>query len=135
MQKERLWFGVGAIVMPILLLLLILTPGVHRDRVGPVKGRVSIHGRPMMGGFIVFVPDDAKANSAIGQIDDTGHYVIRSRWDEMDAPGGTHFRICLFPKLRPSSIADGFPRRLIDPATSRLEVRLDSGSAEVNIAL
>lgn len=164
MHKERLWFGTALVVAPLLIFLLTIAPRSEANRNGPVEGHVSIQGRPMDGGFILFIPDDLKLNAAVGWVDEKGYYAVSPNWHRKGARDETRFRICLIPKPRHRSggglsapnrgdhhgateqaddgdpkviekVAGGIPRRLSDPRTSPLEVRLDSRPAKVDIAL
>lgn len=164
MQKDRFWFGLVLVGAPALFCLLLTLPRIESRRGRPLEGQVNIHGRPMAGGFIVFVPDDPKANMAIGSLDKKGHYEIEARWLEEDAKSRTHFRICLIPKPQPddrdgeivreparlgdgrgeaedvrsttiAKVAAGVPRRLTDPRTSDLEVQLVPEATRVDITL
>ena len=150
MRSDRFWFGTGLVLAPIFLTLLSLTPQIELTHSGPLEGRVSIHGRPMTGGFILFVPDDSTIHPIVGMLDQQGHYKIRPSLSQRKA-SDTRFRICLIPKPGQASEADqgegdheaatvahvdaGFPMRLSDPRTSHLEVRLDTRRARVDIAL
>lgn len=159
MEKERFWFGAMMVAVPVVCLLLLLTPSMEGTRSAPVEGHVSIHGRPMSGGYIFFVPEGSiLADSAVGWIDENGHYMIGPRWLRNGAQDETRFRICLIPRPRPASregskgpdragAAEASARagygaivtpevgRLSDPKTSHLEVRLDGRPAHVDIAL
>ena len=164
MRKERFWFGTALAVLPVLMLLTLFVPSMKSSRGGPLEGHVKVQGRPLAGGFILFVPDDPKANTAIGLIDEAGHYQIESRWLRGDAEAQSHFRICLIPnqgddrrshglvnepaRLRDGEahdesdrpvpimkVAAGLPRRLTDPRTSKLEVLIGPGPTRVDITL
>jgi hypothetical protein len=164
MKNERFWFGVALCVLPLVIILSALGPPSDDGRSGWVEGHVSIHGHPMAGGYIVFVPDDLRLRSAVGWLDDQGHYVIGPGWRRKGEKVESRFRICLIPKSRRSSwgvshgpdwagasgggtnpagpdasaamnVASGGLQRLSDPRTSDLEVRLDSGPAQIDIAL
>jgi hypothetical protein len=164
MQRERFWFGMALVIAPVLLLLLTITPGIEEDQSGPVEGHVSFHGRPLAGGTIMFIPKDSSRISwAMGGIDESGHYEIGSDWHRELLKGKAGYRICVMPDYRTTSgrisqgpdraqtggtqsgtkaagypnmsVASGFPQQLTDPQTTRLEVRLDSGPAQVDIAL
>jgi len=164
MQKDRFWFGTFLVAAPALLCLMLVMPRIETRRGGPLEGQVKIHGRPMAGGFIVFVPDDPKANAAVGAIDEKGHYEIESRWLRENAKSQAHFRICLIPKpgrddrnvgieREPARLGDAggatehdglttiatvaskWPRRLSDPKTSHLEVEIGPEPTRVDITL
>ena len=165
MHKERLWVGTALVVAPLLIFLLTIAPRSEASRNGPIDGHVSIQGRPMVGGFILFIPDDRKLNAVVGWVDEKGDYAVSPNWHRKGARDETRVRICLIPKRRPQSggglsapdrgddhgataeadddgepmviekVAGGIPRRLSDPRTSPLEVRLDSRPAKVDIAL
>jgi hypothetical protein len=164
MQRDRFWFGTAMVIVPVLLLLLAITPSIEENQSGPVEDRVSFHGRPLAGGTIIFIPKDTRHGSeAIGCIDESGHYEIGSDWNREALKGKADFRICVMPDYRKAtgmdsqgpvrtgtdgtrsgtseagypnmSVASGFPRQLTDPQTTRLEVRLDSGPAQVDINL
>jgi hypothetical protein len=163
MQRERFWFATAMAAAPVVLLLLTMTPRIEMLGGGAIEGHVSVQGRPMAGGFILFVPEDSNADSAVGWIDEQGHFAMGPRWHRQGGSGETRFRICLIPQPRHGSreaaqgpdwagaieawaevdrgakavtgLASGFPERLSDPKTSNLEVRLDSGPAQVDIAL
>jgi hypothetical protein len=158
MQRDRLWFGTALIAGPLVLLLLMMVPSVEGDQCGQLEGHVSIHGRPLEGGIITLVPEDARnPNWAAGFIDETGHFVLSSGWYHGALKDRMGFRICITPvDLRSTgyvprgagdsayragasgsgvNVVADFPRQLSDPRTTRLEVRLDSEPAHVDIAL
>ena len=164
MKRARFWFGAVALGAPVLLVVLSLTPGLRLTHSGPVEGWVSFHGRPLAWGSILFVPDDAKLTQwAHAWTDENGHYVIDSDWCRDGAHGKTHYRICVIPDSHasrrqaarrqggagfrsawcgsgnvafpPPSAATGFPQRLCDPKTTRLEVQLGSEPSRVDVAL
>jgi hypothetical protein len=164
MHRDRFWFGMAMTIAPVLLLLLMITPSIEENASGPIEGHVSFHGRPLAWGTIIFVPKDARnVGWAVGSIDESGHYQIGSEWHREVLRGKSGFRICVMPDYREitggisqgpdrartggtrsgtkaagyanMSVASGFPRQLTDPQTTRLEVRLDSGPAQVDIAL
>jgi hypothetical protein len=162
MERERFWFGTALVVVPVALLLLMITPRQDVPR-GHVEGHVSVHGRPMTGGYIVFWPQDWETDLAISSIDDHGHYQADLSWPRTEAGGTTRFRVCVVPRTvrrasRPGAnevfradvpqarrnggrgtlvtgVAADFPRRLSDPRTSSLEVHLNTGPAWVDITL
>jgi len=163
MERERFWFGTAMAAVPVLFVLLTMTPRVEVLDSGPIEGHVSIHGRPMAGGFILFVPEDSNGDWGAGLIDEQGHFTMGPGWHRREGKGETRFRICLIPRPREESgeaargpdwaeaaatwaeigpgtkavtnVAAGFLERLSDPRTSNLKVRLDSGPAQVDIAL
>src|SRR5262249_39071236 len=126
----------------------------------PIEGHVSINGRPLTSGYIVFIPDDIKKHWASGSIDKTGHYVVRPRWDRRQVKDEDGFRICLFPDSAQSAARAtpnpargdaesdhrdsgssppnedaGVPRQLSDPNTTQLKVHLGAESTRVDIEL
>lgn len=164
MQKERFWFGTSLVVIPALFFLMLIMPPMKAPRGGPLEGDVKIHGRPLAGGYILFVPDDSKAATAIGLIDGQGHYQIESRSLEEGAEVPTHFRIRLIANQddddvnheivsepapirdaqshaeanRPrtvTKVAAGLPRWLTDPRTSALQVQIGPEPTRVDITL
>jgi hypothetical protein len=164
MHRDRFWFGMAMVIVPVLLLLLMFTPSVEENESGPVEGHVSFHGRPLAGGTILFIPKDSPCVGWVtGGIDESGHYEIGSEWHRELLKGRAGYRICVMPDYHKTSgrisqgpdrartggtrsgtkaagypnmsVASGFPRQLTDPQTTRLEVRLDSGPAQVDIAL
>jgi len=163
MQKERFWFGMALVVLPIMGLLLAASPRVAVSVTRPIKGHVSIHGRPLADGYIVFVPEDTRQFWAVGRIDKTGHYVVRPTWDPQKSRGEDSFRICLFPVAphppegaRPdpdrgetldassnrgdaafirTSVEVGVPPQLSDPSTTQLKVHRGPPPTKVDIEL
>ena len=164
MKRARFWFGAITLVVPLLLVVLLLTPKVRLTQSGPVEGWVSVHGRPLACGSILFVPEDATETQwAYAWTDENGHYVIGSDWCRDGVPGKTRYRICVIPHSHASrrqaalwrggagfrsawygsgdvalpapSVASGFPQRLNDPKTTRLEVHLGSEPSRVDVAL
>ncbi len=160
MKRERLWFGTAMIVVPVLLLLLALSPGIELTRSGPVEGHVSFHGRPLSGGSILFVPEEeGQGDWALARIDENGHYVIGSIWARKASSSKTRYRICLMPNSHhgasktwhgavlaawsgpgavafpPPDASSGFPAQFYDPKTTRLQVRLGSEPARIDVAL
>ncbi len=98
MKKSRFWFGVGLVVVPVLLVSLLFAPSFRLTPRGPVEGFVSFHGRPLAGGSILFVPEDPRHNEwAHAWIDETGHYRIESGWNRGQSSDGKPFRICVIP--------------------------------------
>lgn len=151
MERERFWCGTTMIVVPLICLLLPFAPQIEFIQSGTIEGHVSFQGRPLTGGFILFVPEDETCDSAAGYLDEEGHYLIGTRWIRK-ASTETRFRICLLPAPGPgpgdalrspdragerSGQAAASPelRRLRDPRTSNLKVRLDASPAHVDISL
>jgi hypothetical protein len=98
MKKARFWFGTAMLVVPVVLSVLLFTPGLRLTRSGPVEGSVSFHGRPLAGGSILFVPEDSPQTEwAHAWLDESGHYVIGSGWLREGNRGKTRFRICVIP--------------------------------------
>lgn len=163
MRRERFWFGTALVAVPLVLLLLAVAPGDELAQGAPVEGHVSIHGHPMAGGYIIFVPEDWKTSSVVGVIDETGHYRVQPYWYGLDVRGDRRFRICLFPGRRPSpdgetivsesarkarrganameggqsfaSVLKSLPQQVSHPRFSPLEVWLNSGPAHIDITL
>jgi hypothetical protein len=164
MHKARFWFGTAMAVVPVLSLLLAMALSVEVKQSGPIEGHVSFHGRPLPGASVLFIPEDTPRLSwGLGCADENGHYVLGSEWHREIMKGKLRFRICVMPDYRdPSlkaapgsssagirqaqsgattagigtmSVASGLPRPWSDPKTTQLEVQLDSGPAQVDIAL
>ncbi len=148
MRRDRFWFGTGLVVVPLVLILLAIVPCFEVKESGPVEGHVSVHGRPLAGGYILFYPEGPQpVQWMITSIDENGHFTTGCWWHREDMKGMSGFRICLRPNPRQTSpapdgartptmnVASGLPRRLSNPATTNLEVQLDSGPAHLDIAL
>jgi hypothetical protein len=163
MERERFWVGTAMAAVPVVFVLLTMAPRVEVLRSGPIEGHVSIQGRPLAGGYILFVPEDSNSDWGAGLIDEQGHFTMGPGWRRKVEKGETSFRICLLPKPREGSgeaargpdwaeaattwaeigpgtkavtnVAAGFLQRLSDPSTTNLKVRLDSGPAQIDIAL
>ena len=159
MHKERFWVGVAVCVVPLALALTALGSSGANGRNNPVEGHVSIRGRPLTGGYIVFVPDDQNLGEASGRIDQNGHYAIRSSWwrggreafpdlhhpptpsgtGQGPSPGSDWDRLVASgaDARRPGAknVALASLRRLSDPGTSNLAVHLDAEPAHIDIAL
>src|SRR5262249_48829135 len=103
MQRERFWFGTAMAAVPVVFVLLIMTPRVEVLEAGPIEGHVSIQGRPMAGGFILFVPEDSDGDWGVGSIDEQGHFTMGPSWHREERKGETRFRICLIPRPRKGS--------------------------------
>jgi hypothetical protein len=163
MTRDRFWFGTALVVGPLIVLLMVFGPGSQARRGGPIEGRVSVRGRPLAGGYIMFVPVDNSVNTAVGVIDAKGHYAIPTKYRPEQASHPTHYRICVIPKAggafwRVSDVANApgtvetrssvgsvkdprgtvgapLPVGFADPLTTQLEVHLDSSPAQVDVAL
>ena len=168
MKRDRFWFGAVVLGVPVVLGILLFTPGLRLTPSGPVEGSVSFHGRPLAGGSILFVPEDSKQTEwAHAWIDEKGHYAIGSDWRREGANGRRRFHICVIPDSHkiaaraaqgaqggswgghhasawwgsgdvafpPPSGASGFPARLGNPRTTKLEVQLGSEPARIDVAL
>jgi hypothetical protein len=159
MRKDRFWFGVATIAVPVLFLVVSRSPGLELTQSGPVEGQVTFHGRPLAGGLILFVPEGmCEGTRALAWIDEEGHYRIGSVWDRKASSSKTRYRICLTPDTdkvaRPSRHGDdyatawsgagdvafpapptssGFPAKVCDPKTTQFEVLLGSEPARVDI--
>jgi hypothetical protein len=159
MKRERFWFGTAMIVVPVMLLLIALSPVTVKPS-GPVEGHVTFHGRPLSGGSILFVPEDTRQGSwAMAWIDENGHYQIGSSWSRDVPRGKMRYRICLMPDTHdPASpllhrpnvrtawtgyssqvgfpqppTSSEFPAKVCDPKTTRFEVMLGSEPAHVDV--
>jgi len=163
MQKQRFWFGMALVVLPVMGLLLAASPRVEVSVTKPIEGHVSIHGRPLADGYIVFIPEDTGQFWAIGRIDQTGHYVVRPTWDPEKSRNEAGYRICLFPvasrppeRARPdpdrgktldagsnrgsatfirTSVKVDVPPHLSDPSTTQLKVHRGPPPSKVDIEL
>jgi hypothetical protein len=159
MKKYRFWFGTAMIVVPVMLLLVSLSPGIELARSGPVEGHVTFHGRPLAGGSILFVPEDTRDGAwALAFLDENGHYTIGSIWSRKASSSKARYRICLIPDspgtpsrsldspamnaalsgvgavaFPPPATSSGFPTTLCDPKTTRFEVVLGSEPSRVDI--
>jgi hypothetical protein len=105
MKIMRFWVGTGLLTLTCVLVILAIAPGEHMARTGRVVGRVKYHGRPVVGGAILFFPDDSKRGDfGRGMIDENGRFAVGSDW-RREGPGRTRFRICVFldPRKYPSS--------------------------------
>ena len=160
-DRERFWFSVGLVLVPVVSILLMMTPRAGAMHGARVEGHVHIHGRPMAGGYIALVPDDMRLRTMVATIDATGYYRFGTVPIAGETGGRSQFRICLIPMHgNPASIAvrgpgkagdrpveaappaasrdqgdADTPRRLTDPRTTDLVVHLGAGPAQVEIAL
>jgi hypothetical protein len=94
MKTMRFWVGTGLLTLICVLIILAIAPGEHVARNGRVVGRVKYHGRPLVGGAILFFPDEPKrADFGRASIDEQGRFTVESDWRR---EGRTRFRICVF---------------------------------------
>jgi hypothetical protein len=160
MRRDRFWVGVAVIAVPVLFLVVSLSPGFELTRSGPVEGQVTFNGHPLTGGLILFVPEDTHGGaSALAWIDENGRYRIGSVWERKASSSKTRYRICVMPDTpkvpKPSwhedayatawfgaadvafpapDASSGFPAKVCDPKTTQFEVLLGSEPARVDIA-
>lgn len=157
MEKERFWFGTALIALPLFCLfvpLLFPEPVIKDTQTPPFEGRVSVNGHPLTHGFIVFYPEDETSDPASSYIDATGHFEIGPRWLRNRA-SATNYRICVIPSrselfsdlMTPEEAARDYLshglgsipvpeiERLSKPQTTKLKVRLDDQTAEVDVNL
>ncbi len=100
MKTMRFWVGTGLLTLTCVLIILAIAPGGHIAPTGRVVGRVKYHGRPLVGGAILFFPDDPKrADFGRAVLDENGRFAIDSDW-RREGPGRTRFRICVFPDAK-----------------------------------
>jgi hypothetical protein len=96
MKTMRFWVGTGVLTMICVLIILAIAPGEHITRTGRVVGRVNYHGRPVVGGAILFFPDEPKrADFGRAMLDENGRFAVDSDW-RREGPGRSRFRICVF---------------------------------------
>ena len=140
MRNERFWFGSSLACAMTTPFLLALYPAAGLGS-GSVEGTVSIQGQPMVGGVVVFVPDDDFSGLAfVGDVDDGGHFLVRSEWPRSHAEEA-HFRIGLIPEScadregAADSHATAIPPQFTDYRTSGLDVWLDARPAWIDIIL
>jgi hypothetical protein len=155
-KRDRFWFGTAMIAVPVLFLLVALSPGIESTWSGRVEGHVSYHGHPLAGGSILFVPEDTGAAWAHAWIDENGHYEIGSSWSRTASRSGTRYRICLIPDSHraaspaprgaakrtawsgagafpaPAALS-GFPAKFCDARTTPFGVVLGSEPTRVDI--
>lgn len=133
-----------------MIFALAMSPGIDRvSSSGPVQGRVTFNGRPLDGGYIVFVPIEGNHDGwASASIDQDGHYSLDPQWHRGSCGRG-QFRIGVIPSNRTlmahsSEVAGSrqsagalhqFPGRYINWRTSGLQVTLGCESARVEIEL
>lgn len=88
-------------------------------------GTVTYNGKTLTHGMVQFVPADAKLPTAVGYIDSTGHYEMRTA-GELGAPVGQHTAIVECREevdLNKTSWANTLiPERFADPKRSGLPV-------------
>jgi hypothetical protein len=89
---------------------------------GNVTGRVTYGGEPLTSGVVYFLPQHAMA--AVGPIDATGRYRLRSRREGDGAAVGRHRVFLAVDADRLGAIV---PDRYRDPATSGWEVEVKPG--------
>lgn len=157
MEKERFWFGTALIALPLIFLfvpLLMPEPVIKDIQTAPFEGRVSVNGRPLTHGFIVFYPEDETSDPASSYIDATGHFQIGPRWLRNRA-SATNYRICVVPSrseqfhdlMTPEEAARDYRshglgtipaveiEQLSKPQTTKLKVQLDDQTTEVDVDL
>ena len=94
MHASRFW--VGAVALTVVAFgLLIATSRGHHAGSGPVRGRVTYNGRPVIGGTIMFISEDTRrSDDRWVWIDRSGHYECGTDW-RRDRATPTRFRICV----------------------------------------
>ena len=140
MGRDRFWFGAAICCLPFLGLRLTLADSGEASQGGPIDGHITIHGRPVTGGFLVLYPDDGSCPPISARIDDRGAFYVPSR--RLWKPGReTKYRITIWPKARRiwtvEQIAAINPelKPLLRPQTSNLTVRLGDQPATIEIHL
>jgi hypothetical protein len=92
------------------------TPGCGRGQPQPVKllpvaGKVTVEGRPLAEGSVVFWPDPAKGNRgqepSTGATDAKGNYALYTAWQRGVPPGW--YKALVFPM--PLSSSERVPKR------------------------
>ncbi len=140
MGKQRFWFGATLLFLPFLGLGLTLPNPAETIEGGPLDGQITIHGRPMAGGFIVLYPEDQSCAAVTAQLNDRGEFHVSGRKIWTPTPE-TRFRItlCPAPEGRSSTkeIAARAPEimRYMEPRTSDLAVQLGAQPATIYIHL
>lgn len=140
MGKERFWFGAAILTLPLLALQLSLPNSTAETRGGPLDGEITIHGRPMAGGFIFLYPEDDSCAPVAAQLNNRGEFHISWRRIWRPTPE-TRFRITLCPALlQDGSMEDlaAIPpelKRAMESRTSDLSVDLNDQPATINIHL
>ncbi len=140
MGKERFWFGAALLFLPLLGLWLALPNPAETIEGGPLDGQITIHGRPMAGGWIVLYPEDNSCAAVTAPLNEQGEFHVSERQIWTPTPE-TRFLITLCPA--PGSKASGKEisadaseiRRYMEPRTSNLAVRLGAQPATIHIHL
>lgn len=86
---------------------LVLSAGCGRSDWGFVSGQVTVDGKPVGPGTLVFEPSDKDRNnhpSSLGYFDESGRYELLSAGNEKGAPAG-EYRV-LIMEGGPASLAD-----------------------------
>ncbi|NQT37365.1 MAG: hypothetical protein HQ581_07755 [Planctomycetes bacterium] len=117
-----------------LSLLVLAGCGDGRPERVPVAGQVLIDGKPLTGGFVRVVPEDARA--AQGEIDENGHFRLTTFDGEDGCVPGTH-AVCVNAAitLGPERIQWLAPVKYRDTSTSGVTVTVEGPTDDLTIEL
>jgi hypothetical protein len=107
-----------------------------------VSGTVTLDGRAVGPGVIVFAPADGTSNPADGAIQVDGSYFLRTSREEGLKAGKYRVGVTVLdqPDVKPGErsmeVAKYItPEKFADPSTSRLEYDVEPGSNTIDVAL
>ena len=137
----------GIAVFGVLCVIMILAAGCDKHpRLVTVHGKITLAGKPVGPGDILFIPNKAKGSSgktAIGHFEEDGQYVLTT-YKNNDGVIIGHHTVTITP--RPAGVAPGtefpanaklspIPAKYGDPVRSPLSAEVQSGTSEVNFDL
>lgn len=107
-----------------------------------VTGRVTLDGKLLDSGSVVFAPSDGVSNNAYGAVDSRGEYYLRSNRKNGLVPGRYRVSVAKYERvdLKPGERSMVIPKlltpdRYADVSTSGLEFEVRPGSSTIVIEL
>lgn len=105
-----------------------------------VSGKITLDGRPMPPGVVVFSAVEGKRNSSRGRIEEGGDYFLVTRHHRGIDPGDYRVSLQVFEKGDPPGPGERapvlpplVPKRFLDPASSGLRYTVEPGSNRIDI--
>ncbi len=125
-------------------LFILGCSGEPRPSLAKVHGKVSLQGKPLTSGRILFVPSKASegelSHPASGKIGDDGSFTLTSYDDGDGAMIGEH-KVAVIVTSAPGAKAPGttvkspVPKQFADPETTPLRKKVEPGDNAIDINL
>jgi hypothetical protein len=135
-------FGLFIFLVPVAISGVTLAGCSRSGFESQVSGRITLEGKPMGSGTVVFVPEGENRNAPMGTIEPNGDYFLKTNRDTGLMPGKYTVSMSVYdtPPHQPGERMQTTGKQLVptkytDAHTSGLEYEVKPGSNTINIDL